>query len=459
MEERRARLYLRQGIAAVKAGEHEEARRLLRKVAAGQVSHRLTVQAWLWLSATSSDPDDRRDCLLHALAVDPSDPVARRGLALLEGKIQSPSWLRRGLGDEVEGFWAPPRQESPEGAEPQWGETQHYECSRCGGHVAYSPEQGALVCKFCGRVQLVAAEGKEATEEDFALALPTRPAHGGRVPARVLACSECGATTIMPSDALTADCPFCGTPYVVAVEEIREVITPNGVIPFRLSLGEARDHLWEWLGQGWVRPDDLVQQARQEALRGVYLPFWLFDGTGTALYRGASDPEGDGFLPYHNLFDDVTVPAGGALPQDLTARLRYNTAATAAYAPGYVIGWPAELAEVNLADASLEAREQMAQATRTEAQEVLDSLGSHSPEPNVRVTLDTYRLVLFPVWITSYLYRGRRYPVVINGQDGTVVGKAPVDWVKVALWAAMGVLLAILAGLLAYAATTMFRGG
>ncbi|MBC7225504.1 MAG: hypothetical protein H5T59_14720, partial [Anaerolineae bacterium] len=125
---------------------------------------------------------------------------------------------------------------------------------------------------------------------------------------------------------------------------------------------------------------------------------------------------------------------GAALPRDLAAQLEYDTQGIVPYALVYVAGWPAELPRRSLADASLEARETMVQRVRR----------ASLTQEAVHVALETYRLVLMPVWVTGYTYRGARHLVAVNGQTGQVVGEAPVDRVKVVLWGSIVALLLVL---------------
>ena len=42
----------------------------------------------------------------------------------------------------------------------------------------------------------------------------------------------------------------------------------------------------------------------------------------------------------------------------------------------------------------------------------------------------TFKLILLPVWIGQYRYRGKKYPVMVNGQTGYVAGEKPKDHFK-----------------------------
>ena len=54
-----------------------------------------------------------------------------------------------------------------------------------------------------------------------------------------------------------------------------------------------------------------------------------------------------------------------------------------------------------------------------------------------------WKHVLLPIWSVSYRFRGETYAVLVHGQSGRVVGKAPWSPVKIALAAlAVGVAVA-----------------
>ena len=45
----------------------------------------------------------------------------------------------------------------------------------------------------------------------------------------------------------------------------------------------------------------------------------------------------------------------------------------------------------------------------------------------------TFKHILAPVWLMSYVYRGRPYQVVVNAVSGRVAGERPWSWIKVTL--------------------------
>ena len=70
--------WLREGIAAAKAGQRERARDVLMRVVEQDEDN---LAAWLWLSGVVDSLDDKEVCLENVLELDPGNDAARKGLA------------------------------------------------------------------------------------------------------------------------------------------------------------------------------------------------------------------------------------------------------------------------------------------------------------------------------------------------------------------------------------------
>lgn len=75
---------IKQGRAAARVGDVEDARRLLRD--ALQLDPH-NVEAWLALAGVVDGLDEKRDCFRRILAVDPNNPDAQAGLDLVDKKL------------------------------------------------------------------------------------------------------------------------------------------------------------------------------------------------------------------------------------------------------------------------------------------------------------------------------------------------------------------------------------
>lgn len=417
------------GIAAARTNDpkdRDEARAYLNRVVrAADADGDQKAQAWLWLSQVEDDPAKKRDCLENVLAINPADPLARRGLAILDGRLNA---------DDV----IDPSRSVPAPIEPAAAKARRYVCPQCGGKLAYAADKRALVCDYCGNTLTeyqALQQGALVQEQDFAATLPTAKAHRWELSAtRTFQCESCGATFTLPPAQLSGDCPFCGSAHVL-VTAARDLIQPDGVLPFQFDAEQARRHIRAWLDRQKFRPGDLDERAAVPAPRGVYLPCWTFDLGGQLTWhaqvyeerfgRKGYYPRSDLYLVYHN---DLIVPATHVIPKArFDAILDYDTRALIPYSIDLLADRAAEIYRVPLAEASLVARQRALQLGRLEVQrttlagEQIKDFQMNSPG----LIVESYKLVLLPVWIGAYRYRNTAYAVVVNGQTGTTAGDVP----------------------------------
>ena len=76
------------GIEAARAGDKAEARQLFRLVTREDPNN---AQGWLWLAGVAEDREEKRGALERVVQIDPSNDLARKGLAALGGVRAAPS--------------------------------------------------------------------------------------------------------------------------------------------------------------------------------------------------------------------------------------------------------------------------------------------------------------------------------------------------------------------------------
>lgn len=440
---RQAQDLFRLGRARVKSGDKARGRELLLQAVERD---RDLSDAWLWLSATTDDPAEQKKYLEWAIAADPANAPARRGLAILTGRLKAEAVLPEGVSVQ------PDVPAAGAAAEVQ----RSFDCPQCGGRMRFDAELMNLKCAHCGFIQAVEEVSLRDGAHPLDFTLPTARGHLWAAGERRFHCPQCGAATLLPAGGKSALCPFCGNAALVEAAEEADLISPDGVIPMALEAEAASAAARRWLGRGLFAPDNLAAVVRHHALRPAYLPFWIFEATLTARWS-AEVAEGYGrnrrWVPrtgeHIAFFRDQLQPASRAVPAGLLKRLPpFDLKKLLAFKPEYLADWPAALYDIALADASLLAREQMVKAVR---QELLYKAAPGQQVRNLEASTDhfsgeLYKLALLPLWIGTYTYRGRLYQLLINGQTGAAAGDKPVDGVKVAL-VAVGALV-ILAFLL-----------
>jgi DNA-directed RNA polymerase subunit RPC12/RpoP len=447
---------LNAGIAAVKGGDFAEARLLLRKAAEMKPTDPLP---WLWLSATTQDPAEQKEFLEYALAADPNNSAARRGLAILSGKVDRNRLLAEG--EEV----AARRPEAPLDAQAE----QVFRCENCGGRMRYQVSEQMVICENCGaRQHLPLAFAADEAEQVLDFVLPTSRAHTWAEAQHRLACNQCGAVTLLDIAERAVTCPHCGSSQLIESEESAELLQPNAIAPPKISPQQASELVSQWLGKGLFIPDDLKKLARPSTLRAVYYPFWTFDGIlkmnwVCEVNRGSSrNPiwvveRGEEF----EIFDDEWVAGLSLLSdEDLKGLAPLDFKAVVTYDPAFLVDWSVLAYNHSLAEASLDARERLAKRLRQSLNhKVLPgqekrNLQGGAPEWSGM----TYKLVLFPFYVGHYTYRGKAYHLFVNAQNGKVSGAKPVDRVKQVAFFLLVALSAIVLLLALYLLGSSFGG-
>ena len=425
-------LVLTRGIAAAKSnypGSDEEARLELKRVLrAVDAETDQKAAAWLWLSRLTNDPAEKRRCLESALAMDPGNGEAHQLLAILDGRLKPEDIV--GPHDAIQPV-------SPNSSLSA-GEVRRFVCPKCGGRLSFSAGQLSLTCSHCGAALSESSTKREeetVKEQDFFAVLPTAKARRWECPTeRTVKCGGCGATFILPAAEASGECPFCRSTHVVTAT-IPELIQPFGVLPFQFDREKAAERMREWLARQRLCPSDLAKNAAMGRPQGVYSPFWTFDMGGTMDWR-AMVAEEDGrnrqwvsVTGIHLVYaDDLLVPASHSVPQEWADMLfDFDTKALVPYSADFIPGYTAEIYQISLEEASLIARQRVLRAARSEEQQ--DSLSGKRYRDFVMnsagMTVDSFKLVLLPLWLSSYRYREQTFPLAMNGQSGTVAGRVP----------------------------------
>lgn len=417
------------GIAAVKGGDRQQARRLLFKATEMKPTD---PDPWLWLSATTDDANEQRDYLEHAVAADPGNAAARRGLVLISGKLDASQVLE-------EGEAVPPRRPTqPEEARA----AQAFICPNCGGQMHFDTLRSGLLCEYCGFLQK--AEPKpagEISEQVLDFVLPTERGHRWAEAQHNLTCEQCGSVSLLPVGRTADECPYCGSHRLIESSEKAELIDPQGIGLAQFDEADAVKRLRQWLGRGWFIPDDLRKLALTSKLRPAYYPFWTFDGT-LEMSWSCEVNEGSSNRPQWSsrngveylMFDDELVAGLEALEQVGVSKIGpFELKKLVEFKPEYLAGWTALTYNVPLAKASLIARENVVHRLRQQlhGRILIGEQKRNLRSGGTKWSGVTFKQILLPLWVGSYRYRGRTYLVLINGQTGKVFGDKPKDAVKI----------------------------
>jgi DNA-directed RNA polymerase subunit RPC12/RpoP len=401
---------LRSGILAVKEGDVRMAQRQLERVIDLAEDRTLLADAWFWLSETSSGPDKKRAMLESSLAYDLHHARARRSLAILDGKL---------IPDEI---IDPENLSQAQSNSPQDFAAERFICPKCGGKMTYAPDGYNLVCEYCNRHQSIKADAL-LEEQDFIIAMATARGHLKPTLMTTFKCQGCGADFLLAPGVISSDCTFCGSAHVVVMESLHELVEPDCIIPMVLQQEQANDQLKNWIQNNRIQTDDTPQPAR-----GLYLPLWSFDIGGHIAWSGERMQNkkvvhinGEDIVS----FNDLAIPASQPFATLLDRMLgSYDLINAPLYDNRYLAGWPAKIYEIPMVKASLDARQKASRLVErriVSKDGVLDNLKYSTAE----LFVESFKLTLVPVWVSSYHLQMQKYAVLINGHSGEVQTEMP----------------------------------
>jgi hypothetical protein len=410
---------LRSGIIEAKAGETATARRYLERAVSTSGDHAVLSEAWYWLSKITDDPTEKRSALENCLSFDMRHARARRELAVLDGKLDAREIINPDALPAVS-------------TDPAQAIADRFMCPQCGAKMVFAPDGVSLICEHCTRTQVLPSQG-EAREQDFLIAMATARGHGMPVAVQVFHCQGCGAEFILPPDVISTTCAYCDSPHVVSLESSRELLQPEGVIPQDFNQKQAARLLVGWVEQNGIKPQGTVDLPR-----GVYLPIWTFDIGGAIAYRGDRYEAEEGFRgssqkvvhvdgEYPVQLDDLPVPASRKIANSVARLLpTFELQATRPYDPRYLANWAAEVYDLPMANASLDARSRAYAQLKRKLPGDIASLFNLKTS-SASLTIESFKLVLVPVWITEIPFEGQKSLVLINGQNGIAQGEGPLQ--------------------------------
>ncbi len=433
-DRRHTEYLIRKALLEIKSGYPENGRRYLERAELSTRDPHLRARIAYQFALLSADEQEKRQHLEQALAWNPTHPEARRALAVLEGRLKPQEII------DPDALPAPPPEQLA-------AESERFTCPQCGARLAYAPDGRSLYCESCASRQPFRRPAN-LEEQDFFVGMARLGGHRQPVAVQAFHCQGCGAEFTLPPEQLSASCAWCDSTHVIALEDRRDLLPPDGLIPHRFTARQAAALLKRWAKEEKRRPEGRVQP-----LRALYLPAWTFDLIGEIGWQGMA-PESElprylqsrkdqhrrrpvsGQYPVH--FDDLLLPAGKRLRQPFSALLpTYQLDDLQPYRAGYLADWPAELYDLPLAQASLQAREQAFRQARANArrdlapQNLTDLRFSSS---GLHIT--AYKLILLPVWHTRWPEDGQEWPLLLNGQTGRVLCYQPrklpkwLDWLE-----------------------------
>ena len=327
-----------------------------------------------------------------------------------------------------------------------------YKCPSCGGAIEFDSHSQKMKCPYCDTefdLEILKKYdeqlSKEAEQKDDISDWQTDPGkqwqEGETDGMNVYTCKSCGGEIVSDENTGATSCPYCGNP-VILTERFRGALRPDMVIPFKLDKKAAKEAYYKHIKGRPLLPKVFRRENHIDEIKGIYVPFWLFDAdvAADARYKATkvrtwSDSDYDYTETSYYSVDRsgnmsfVPVDGSSRMSDDLMESIEpYKVADAVEFQTAYLSGYLADKYDVDAQQSTDRAKERMKESAQDVLRDTVKGYASVIPEnTNVRISGGDAKYALYPVWILNTTWRGKKYIFAMNGQTGRMTGDLPVD--------------------------------
>ena len=181
-----------------------------------------------------------------------------------------------------------------------------------------------------------------------------------------------------------------------------------------------------------------------DEVKGVYVPFWLFDAEADAdirykatKIRSWSDSNYDytetSYYAVHRSgslsFENIPVDGSEKMADDLMESLEpFDFSEAVDFQTAYLAGYLADKYDVDAEKSAGRANDRVRKTTEDAFRETVRGYATVTREAgSIRLNNSKVKYALFPVWILNTTWNGQQYLFAMNGQSGKMVGDLPLD--------------------------------
>lgn len=267
---------------------------------------------------------------------------------------------------------------------------------------------------------------------------------------RTYVCKSCGGEIVGDETTGATSCPFCGNP-VVMMGQFSGALKPDYVIPFKLDKKAAKEALKKHYQGKRLLPKVFKDANHIDEIKGIYVPFWLFDADANAdiRYKATrtshwSDSDYNYTkTDYYSIwrsgslgFSGVPVDGSSKIENDLMESIEpFDFSQAVDFQTAYLAGYLADKYDVDAEQSIARANERIKTSTEQAFQSTVQGYATVIPEySGVRLSNTNAKYALYPVWILNTSWNGKKYTFAMNGQTGKLVGDLPLDKSALMKW-------------------------
>ncbi|MBE6572485.1 MAG: hypothetical protein E7656_09585 [Ruminococcaceae bacterium] len=328
---------------------------------------------------------------------------------------------------------------------------QEYKCPCCDGAIAFDPNSQKMECPYCGSEfemeTLVSYDKELQNDSESNMKWETNAGvdwrEGETEGLRVYHCNSCGGEIVGDDTLAASKCPYCGNP-VVMMGQLSGGLKPDIIVPFKIDKKAAKKALVNHYTGKKFLPKVFKNENHLEEIKGVYVPFWLFDADARANIRYKatrtrtwSDSRYDYTeTSFYNVtrqgklgFSALPVDGSTKMADDLMESIEpFDIAEGVPFQTAYLAGFVADKYDVDSKESIERANERIKKSTEEAFENTVDGYTTVVPaSSSISLANSSAKYALLPVWILNTDWKGQKYTFAMNGQTGKFVGDLPLD--------------------------------
>ncbi|MBE5940212.1 MAG: hypothetical protein E7266_07425 [Lachnospiraceae bacterium] len=327
-----------------------------------------------------------------------------------------------------------------------------YKCPNCGATLKFDAEAQKMSCEYCDSAfemdvlkkyeENVLGSTGEEPDPDLGIYESKKWTEEETAGLRRYICPACAGEIIGDETVGATMCPYCDSATVMP-EQFSDEFKPDYIIPFKKTKEQAVKAFETYVKGKKLVPDIFLKKQRMESIKGIYVPYWLFDTEMDADYtynatkvRSWSDSryiytetstymlEREGEIR----FTKVPVDSSSKMEDMLMESIEpfdYNEIEP--FSTTYLSGYLADKYDVVQDECMKRASERMTNTVNNMVRDTCKGYATvKASAQKLNVTESSIKYALMPVWVLNTKYEGKIYTFAMNGQTGKFVGELPM---------------------------------
>ncbi|MCR5625436.1 MAG: zinc ribbon domain-containing protein, partial [Lachnospiraceae bacterium] len=313
-----------------------------------------------------------------------------------------------------------------------------YQCKNCGGELRFDVATQALRCQSC-----------KATFNPYNVEKERDAEYLDFMEVNVFRCTQCGAEIQSEDQSISGFCSYCGAATVLD-KKIEKVSRPKYIIPFQIKKEYCINEFQKRVEKDIYAPDELKITGGVEALRGIYMPYWMYhfkqsgimnlriNNVGSS-YGNKGHSQSASYVTNELIkmtaeYDGMAHDASSTFPDRVSEKIGpydiYNRLLK--FSPAFLTGFYADSSDIPSESYMFYESEHCKEISvqriknRLSQNQTLKS-SDEEVRRQIKSELVDKDLAMFPVWFLSLRRHNRISHIAVNGQTGKLLADIPIS--------------------------------